>query len=113
MLTSLLFVAENEFLTSKRFVVGVVIYLVCDISKIKMAAPMDRVRIRLKFENVKLQKSWLLIDFNNCKNVRDIANVIKRRFEIKKPVELWLQKYHLHPEESAFIIRDDDTVIVR
>ena len=74
-----------------------------------------RVRLHLDFPSLELnQKCWLLFDVTRCKSISDLSYLIKKRFNLSKPMtlNLTLDDFLLPALESIHVVRDNDVIHV-
>ncbi|XP_041077119.1 coilin-like [Polyodon spathula] len=87
-----------------------------------MAAPgfSNAVRVRLHFDypppaTPGCRMSWLFIDLNKCRVVTDVTSIIRDKFDFSRrtALDLFIEDCFLPPNESIYIIRDNDSIRVK
>ncbi|XP_033897358.3 coilin-like [Acipenser ruthenus] len=87
-----------------------------------MAAPSfsNAVRVRLHFDypppgTPGCRMCWLYIDLNKCRVVTDLASIIRDKFDFSRrtALDLFIEDCFLPPNESIYVIRDNDSIRVK
>ncbi|XP_033895730.2 coilin-like [Acipenser ruthenus] len=87
-----------------------------------MAAPglNNAVRVRLHFDypppgTPGCRMCWLYIDLNKCRVVTDLASIIRDKFDFSRRtvLDLFIEDCFLPPNESIYVIRDNDSIRVK
>lgn len=74
----------------------------------------NHARIRLFFDNVPIEPSWMFVDQAKAKTISSIEDRIRENYsEQFEDLELTLLGCKLPPWESSCLLHDEDTVHVR
>ncbi|MGH0147863.1 UNVERIFIED_CONTAM: hypothetical protein FKN15_061102 [Acipenser sinensis] len=80
----------------------------------------NAVRVRLHFDypppgTPGCRMCWLYIDLNKCRVVTDLASIIRDKFDLSRrtALDLFIEDCFLPPNESIYVIRDNDSIRVK